>query len=176
MKYKMKSGVLFSEDGQRPLMKIKGTIGSNIKSILNSQDVTVYKTMITPVNADEKDAGEIGNRQYIAVGENSEICFSAVPEYSESDDPAVNGWPVCRMPRVDTARLELNGKSYIIVMQNSQYYYISDENGTKAAEIMHRGIGGGWNIESKGEFKAEQLCVLFVFCRYIEQENEFIVL
>ena len=40
-------------------------------------------------------------------------------------------------------------------------------------QIFHRGIVGGWNIEAMDNFAPEIICGIFVFCKYIEQENEF---
>ena len=40
---------------------------------------------------------------------------------------------------------------------------------------MHRGIAGGWTLEDNCGFSPEMLCGIFIFCRYIEQENEFMI-
>lgn len=49
---------------------------------------------------------------------------------------------------------------------------IIDENGKI---IMRRGLCGGWLIDAFDDFSPEILCGIFVFCRYVEQENEFLI-
>lgn len=53
--------------------------------------------------------------------------------------------------------------------------YLTKENGTVVLQIMHRGIAGGWTIDTVEKFQPQVICGLFMFCRYIEQENEFII-
>ena len=60
-------------------------------------------------------------------------------------------------------------------MQNSQNYTLRDRAGYIVVQIMHRGLTGGWNMEVDEDFTPEILSGLFAFCRYIEQENEFLV-
>ena len=39
----------------------------------------------------------------------------------------------------------------------------------------HRGLIGGWTVEDDAGFTPEILCALFTFSRYLEHENEFVV-
>lgn len=43
----------------------------------------------------------------------------------------------------------------------------------EVVHILHRGIMGGWTIEDETGLLPKNLCGLFVFCRYLERENEF---
>ena len=43
------------------------------------------------------------------------------------------------------------------------------------ARIMHRGLCGGWSIDADEAFSPGILCGLFAFCRYMEHENEFMI-
>lgn len=52
-------------------------------------------------------------------------------------------------------------------MKNSQ--------GNTVLQVMHTEISGGWTIDAPDNFSPEVITGLFIFCRYIEQENEFIV-
>ena len=99
----------------------------------------------------------------------------ASPDYAEGDDPAVVGWSLCRMPRVDHAKVVIGEREYLLVMQNNQNYSLSEISGKTIVQIVHLGLGGGWNIEAIEDFASEMICGIFVFCKYIEQENEFLV-
>ncbi|QRV22121.1 hypothetical protein I6K70_12195 [Lacrimispora saccharolytica] len=79
------------------------------------------------------------------------------------------------MPRVDSADLILQNLSAHLKMINSQNYLLSDGSGQGILSVMHRGGMGGWDLDSREEFSPEILCGIFVFCRYLEQENELIV-
>ncbi len=83
---------------------------------------------------------------------------------------------VNRMPKVDHAVFSYNDKEYNIIMQNDKNYCIDDDNSDRVAEIVHRGISGGWNIDVSCDFPAAIICAIFIACRYIEQENEFMIL
>ena len=85
------------------------------------------------------------------------------------------GWPVCRMPRVDHADLQFDGADYQLRMDNEQNYSLADAQGRTCVQIMHRGMVGGWKVWTWRSMPAAFLCGLFVFCRYLEKENEFIV-
>lgn len=62
---------------------------------------------------------------------------------------------------------------YLLVMQNDQNYLLSDKYSKAVIQIFHRRLVGGWDIEVMNDFAPEIICGIFVFCRYVEQENEF---
>ncbi|MDE6589165.1 MAG: hypothetical protein K2K53_02205 [Oscillospiraceae bacterium] len=70
----------------------------------------------------------------------------------------------------------MDGREYLLVMRNSQNYILSAPNGQAAVQIVHRGLMGGWDIEAGGDLRPEELCGIFVLCRYIEQENELVLI
>lgn len=52
-------------------------------------------------------AGEKGNicyRQYIMFDKDGKKCATAKPKYAQDDNPAITGWPVNRMPKIDHAQ------------------------------------------------------------------------
>ncbi|MCR5089383.1 MAG: hypothetical protein K6C08_07735 [Oscillospiraceae bacterium] len=59
-------------------------------------------------------------------------------------------------------------------MYTGRRYDLQDRDGNSILRIVHRGISGGWNLETQYIFPAEIICGIFVFCRYIEYENEFL--
>ena len=61
-------------------------------------------------------------------------------------------------------------------MHNSQNYSLEDLQGNEVLRIMHKGIGGGWDIEEEKGFSAEEILGLFLFSRYIEQKNDFLII
>ncbi|MCI6377313.1 MAG: chromate transporter [Clostridiales bacterium] len=60
-----------------------------------------------------------------------------------------------------------------LVMQSIQNYVLTAQSGRAVVQILHKGLAGGWSIEADDKFPPEIICGIFLFCRYIEQENEF---
>ena len=79
------------------------------------------------------------------------------------------------MPRVDHARLRWEAREYLLIMQNSRTYGLLSMNGKKLVQIEHQGVTGGWQVETWKDFAPPFLCGLFVFCRYLERENELMI-
>ncbi|MBC8576279.1 hypothetical protein H8717_07655 [Oscillospiraceae bacterium BX1] len=69
----------------------------------------------------------------------------------------------------------MNGEEYLLTMHNSQNYSLTNNDNSEVLRIMHKGIVGGWTVEDHCGFAPEILCGIFAFCRYIEQENEFLI-
>lgn len=120
-------------------------------------------------------SGDVRNREYILTGSKSQLMGSARPGYAGGDDPDVVGWPICRMPRVDHAHVSIGVTEYVLTMHNSQNYSLVDTNDSEVLRIMHKRIVGGWIVESNCDFAPDIICGIFTFCRYIEQENEFLI-
>lgn len=68
---------------------------------------------------------------------------------------------------MQNANIVVNGEEYLLTMHNSQNYSLINAHNSEVLRIMHKGIAGGWAVED--------ICGIFIFCRYIEQENEFLV-
>lgn len=173
MKYIMKEGILYFNDIMSA--RIKGVFTGPEKKIYSANGTMLMHTDIANLEAPPSEMGSVRYRQYVLFNDAGNRCAAASPDYAEGDDPAIAGWPLCRMPRVDHAKVVIGGKEYLLVMQNDQNYSLSEKSGRTAVQIFHRGLGGGWNIEAAEDFAPEIICGIFVFCKYIEQENEFLV-
>ena len=173
MKYIMRAGTLYFNDIVSA--RIKGAFIGSEKKIYSANDSILMHTDIANLEVPPNEAGNVRYRQYILFDGSGNKCAVASPDYAEGDDPTVVGWPLCRMPRVDHAKVVFDKNEYLLVMQNNQNYLLSDKSRKSIIQIFHRGIVGGWNIEAMDDFTPEIICGIFVFCKYIEQENEFLV-
>lgn len=176
MKYIMKAGALYSENGQMLLARLKGALNGPEKRIYSADGREVMRTTIRKVETVAEAVSDIHNREYVLYDSNGTEYAIAKPEYAKGEDPAVVGWPISRMPRVDHAHVRLFETQYLLVMQNNQNYALFDVSGKMVIQILHKGIAGGWRFQVGEFFSAELLCGVFAFCRYIEQENEFIII
>lgn len=174
MNYIMKSSCLYSEQYGETLAKIKSTFSGPLKRILLSETNTEYHTDIRKLDAPAQRSGDVRFREYF-FGNPGNTMMTGQPGYAEGEDPLPAGWPVCRLPRVDHAQIRIGGNEYHLTMHNSQNYTLQDENGYVILRIIHRGLIGGWLFHDYHGFAPEILCGLFAFCRYIEQENEFLI-
>jgi len=170
----MKSGLLYGEANQ-VLGKIRGAFVGMEKRVYRGDGSLALKTDVRELDASQRKRSDVRCHAYgMQDPEGREIAV-ARPGYADGEDPAVGGWPLCRMPRVDHAAVEIQGRAYELVMHNSQNYTLRDESGYTAVQILHRGLAGGWNIDAQETLAPEILCGVFIFCRYIEQENELMV-
>lgn len=156
-------------------MRTKGVFIGPEKSVFHPNGDQILCTDIRQQSAPTGRQGDVRFREYVMLDSAGKTLACANPGYAEGDDPAVVGWPIYRMPRVDHADIQMDGKAYILTMQNSQNYTLKDSAGYTVVQIMHRGLAGGWNIDTDECFAPEILCGLFAFCRYIEQENELLI-
>lgn len=173
MKYVMKAGTLYFNDVVSA--RIKGAFMEPEKKIYSANGTMLMHTDILNLEVPPNETSNVRFRQYVLFDGNENKCAIACPDYAEGDDPAVFGWPLCRMPRVDHAKVMIGERGYMLVMQNNQNYSLSEMSGKTIMQIFHRGLGGGWDIEAVEDCVPEMICGIFVFCKYIEQENEFLV-
>jgi len=174
MQYTIKSGVLYNET-QNALAKIKSALLGSQRNIFSIANETLLTVDIRYLDESKASSGDVRNREYILTGSKSQLIGSARPGYADGDDPDVVGWPICRMPRVDHAHVSIGVTEYVLTMHNSQNYSLVDTNDSEVLRIMHKGIVGGWIVESNCDFAPDIICGIFTFCRYIEQENEFLI-
>ncbi|MBE6951540.1 MAG: hypothetical protein E7451_09425 [Ruminococcaceae bacterium] len=66
-------------------------------------------------------------------------------------------------------------EDYELTMHNTQSYSMRNQTGCVILQILHRGLTGGWQLRDDHGFAPEILCGIFAFCRYIEQENEWLI-
>lgn len=175
MHYVIQTGVLFSKEN-KPLAQIKGAFSGQEKTICTLNGTMLMRTVIRTLPQKSEFNGDVRNHEYVLESASGERIASANPDYALDADPSVTGWPVCRMPRVDHAAVFLHDEEYRLNFQNSQNYTLTDASERTALQIYHRGLMGGWNVEASEEFLPEEICGLFAFCRYLEQENEMMVL
>ncbi len=170
MNYIMKSGCLTQEPSGAILARIKGTFSGPSKRITLSN--AEYHTDIRHLEALAGRSSDVRFREYVLVNQCGTGIMIGKPGYADGDDPAVTGWPIYRMPRVDHARITIGTEEYGLIMHNRQNYSMKDKTGYVILQIIHRGLIGGWKFHDDYGFAPEILCGIFAFCRYIELENE----
>lgn len=168
MNYTIQGGRLSASDSSTPLAVIKNEYFTRSREILSAKNEVLGHTSALNDDTD----GNISHTTYSYCTAEGKELLHGEPHYAENEDPEYSGWPVARMPLVDHADVTLYDQPYELYMQNSQNYVLKDTEGHPAVQIMHRGIIGGWDIQTAKRFAPDILCALFVFCRYIEQENE----
>lgn len=161
-----------NEQSGEILAKIKSTLTGPLKKITLSD--SEYHTDIRRLNSLRECSSDVRFREYI-FADHCNIKMIGKPGYTAEEDPAVVGWPVCRLPRVDHAHIRIGEQEYELNMHNSQNYSMKASSGNVILQIMHRGLMGGWKFHDTHGFAPEILCGIFAFCRYIEEENEFII-
>lgn len=176
MRYIIKSGNIYEETQKEPLLQLKSMFIGPEKRILLPDGNVVLRTDIRQHPAPLHQKSNVRFREYIMLDSKEYMLACAKPEYSSEEDPEIHGWPACRTPKVDHAKVMIMNKTYQLTMLNSQNYVLRDESENTLLQIIHRGLGGGWDLETTGLFSPAVLCGLFFFCRYIEQENELLII
>ena len=175
MRYTMKSGVLYEDASRVPLVKMKSAITGPVKMIYCNNEIMAIKTDICCSAPQKNQTGDTRSKVYIMKDGRDALIAVGKPGYAKEDEPETAGWPVCRVPRVDHADLTIENQQFLLMMHNSQNYSLRDGENNEILRILHKGIAGGWSIEDLHGFSPEVICGIFAFCRYIEQENEFII-
>lgn len=173
MKYIMRAGALYNQNDM--LAQIKGVLVGPEKRIFSADGTLLLQTNIRNLNDPMSKSGNVRFRQYVLTDIEGTECAVAKPDYAKDDDPEAVGWPVCRMPKVDHAQIQMRDNTYFLTMRNDQNYLLENAIGENVVQIFHRGLMGGWDIEANDDFSPEIICGIFVFCKYMEQENEFLV-
>lgn len=166
MKYTMMGGALSLRDAVAA--RITGVFTGPEKRILSPEG-----QLLLLADIQEEDGGEARARQYRLLDARGNLIAHAKPD-AENEKSAAFGWPRQSLPWVDHARMALGEAEYRLTMKNSQNYVLEYPDGETAVTFFHRGLIGGWDIEAKDALSPEVLCGVFVFCRYLEQENEFL--
>ena len=174
MQYTIKSGVLYNET-LTALAIIKSALLGPQRKIFSIAGELLSTADVRYLDESKASSSDVRNREYILNDNGNQLICSARPGYADGDDPNVVGWPICRMPRVDHANIVVNGEEYFLTMHNSQNYSLINAHNSEVLRIMHKGIAGGWAVEDHSGFTPENICGIFIFCRYIEQENEFLI-
>jgi len=175
MQYTIKSGVLYKHEPQSASVKIKSALIGLQRKIFSIAGELLLTADVRYLDEFKASSGDVRNREYILTDNGNQLICSARPGYADGDDPNVVGWPICRMPRVDHANIVVNGEEYLLTMHNSQNYSLINAHNSEVLRIMHKGIAGGWAVEDHSGFTPDIICGIFIFCRYIEHENEFLI-
>lgn len=165
MKYIIQAGSLYQTDNGRPGVKL---------AYLESPYYPVRKTILSPdgrvkLYADIQTSGSSGKIR--------ERCYTLKDPLDQvilSGTPGPAGHITFNAPRIDHVKIDMDHKAYVLTMKNSQEYRLVDEDDRKAAQILHNGTEGGWKIETEPLFSPYALMGLYIFCRYLDKENEFI--
>jgi hypothetical protein len=175
MRYIIKSGILSSEKNGEVYAKMNGTFWGAEKTIYLPNMEEIYHINIKCRKPVVNQINDVRFKTYTLTDTHGTVIMEARPNYANGDDPDMVGWPICRAPRVDHAEILSRGKPYMLIMHNNQNYSLISKSGDTILQIMHRGLSGGWTIDATARFSPEEICGIFTFCRYMEQENEFIV-
>lgn len=175
MRYTMKSGVLLQEPSHTVLAGIKSVLIGSVKRIQKRTDGLLLEAGIRYLDEKDVHSGDARNKEYILTDYRGSVVASALPGYARGEEPDVAGWPIHRMPKVDHAKVTIAGAEYMLTMCSSHEYTVKDASGEEILSIRHKGIAGGWIVEDDHGFAPEILCGIFVFSRYIEHENEFMI-
>lgn len=174
MQYLMKSGTLWIPGGGT-LCTLQKILFQTEKRVFRNDGTAALRVYMEKSGEAPEKQGDVRFHTYLMEDPQGKRIATAKPAYSPGEDPDIAGWPVCRMPRADRAQLKLRDKSYLLIMLNSQNYVLKDEKDNTVLQVLHRGMIGGWTIEGELAEPPEVLCGLFAFCRYLEQENEMMI-
>lgn len=169
MKYTIRAGTLYRGDSDEPLCCIRGTF-SEEKRI---EDAAGGLCLTLEVRRGRHcKSGDIRFHRYVMLDQQDGEVASASPDYAAKEDPRINGWPLSRLPRVDQAVVRWKEQRYRLFMRDPGSYVLMDCFNREAACLTHRALRGGWNVTARDVFPPAIVCGLFVFCRYLEREND----
>ena len=176
MKYILKSGMLFAENNEQPLAKIKSMFLGPNKMIYSEKDELLFQTTILDSGIQTDNNCDVRSHKYVITIPNGDKIASAYPNYDKKNDPNIVGWPICHVPHVNRAKVIWGNYEYELVRKDSQHYQLKSKSEIHFLEIKHRGLIGGWEIHATDNFSHQIICGLFIFCKYIEQENDFMLI
>lgn len=168
MKYLIRAGKLFSiENGKASLSlaSIQSPFYSVRRTILSAEG---QAALFTDIRVHSR-SGKKARNQYIITDLQRHVVLSGKPECSADDNPD-------HVPRTDRVQLEINQSICSLQMLNSQNYRLENAHGQKVVEIIHNGIDGGWTVEADPSMSPELLLGIFIFSRYLDKENKFVVI
>lgn len=123
-------------------------------------------------SAEDRD---ISGRRYLLCRIDGSIYASAAPFYAAEEKLSENGFPVCRMPRVDHAVVSMQGKVFVLIRRKWGEYVLLDEEGQVLMQILYVGaLGRQYEIETFSDWEPEIIAGIVQFSRYMERENEFL--
>lgn len=174
MKYKMKAGVLYQEDTIQG--RVEGGLCTRNRSIFSPEGQVLFHAEIREREYVTERGEKIKGHRYVMDTPDGQCYASAQPDYTPWEMAETGKLPANRIPKIDYAWLNLQDQKYVLIMGNSCTYRLLMMSGKKMVQINHCGIGGGWVVETWKDFPPAFLCGLFVFCRYLERENELLLI
>jgi hypothetical protein len=174
MKYQIRAGSLYAIVNGRTAEKlafIQSPFYTEKQTIL-SPDGSVK--LIAQVRTDGKPG--IQGKEYVIIDEQEQTIVTGKPECSNEENAGVDSEIISSMSRMDTVRLEMDHSVYYLRMRNSQNYCLEDTSGQKKLEIIHNGIAGGWTVETEDAIEPLMVMAIFLFSRYLDKENEYVVI
>lgn len=175
MRYTMKAGALYRDDSKEVLVKMKSALNGPEKRIYRDGEGMTMKTGIRYPDSQKEYSGDIRNKEYIMTDGGDTVIAVGRPGYARGDGLEEAGRPVRGLPRIDRASLTVENQRFFLTMHDSRHYSLRDGKNDDILRILHKGLSGGWSIEDNHGFSLEIICGIFAFCRYIEQENEFLI-
>ena len=136
----IKAGVLFKNESQLALARIKRALRGPQRKILSIAGELLLTADVRYLDESKASSGDVRNREYILTNNGNQLVCSARPGYADGDDPNVVGWPICRMHSVDLANIVVNGEEFLLTMHNSQNYSLLNAHNSEVLRIMHKGI------------------------------------
>lgn len=171
MKYSLISGALYTDDGKAKLAYMKNVFASSEKQVISHDGKEhLSVSIVTGSSCD----GVL--HEYVIQDMNMNPLAVARPEYSEKEHPDVCKGPINRASLVDHAKLLIKNKEYDLVRKCFQNYEVYEKSGRIAVHISRRGMIGKWTVDADESIEPTLLCGLFVFCKYLEKENELFVI
>ncbi len=170
MKYYIHYGKLFpanQDEAKDCLCYIKPPVYSQNKQLCSADGTARASVEITENGTDPQRP----IHRYVMKDSTGKILAEGQPGYSGNADLH----PFSRGPRADHVAIRLPDAACRLQMQNSQNFILTTEDGRVSMELIHNGVNGGWNVSADDSLDALLVMGIFLFSRYLDKENEFVV-
>ena len=169
MKYSMKSNFLYDEKNNR--LAYIHTSASYLKNKIRSEDGEIISAEFRMNSSyDARD------HEYVITDRASKVLAAAKPQYSDSDDPMLYGWPLNRAPLVDCLNITVNGNDFELTRIGYPKYEIKDASGKFVLGLGYSPLMKTWSVHGNNCFSPLLICGIICFCKYLEFENEAVFL
>lgn len=168
MKYSMRSNILFDENNNRC-----ARVSSSASYLKNKICSSAERMLNTELRMNS--SFDANDHEFILTDSDAKVIAYAKPRYSKSEDPHLNGWPLNRAPLVDEAILKIEGEVYVITRVGYPKYELRDSNGVLVLGAAYSSLMRNWSIYTKDRFTPDIVCAIVVFCKYLEFENEAVI-
>lgn len=176
MKYLIQAGNLYEINQNqigKKLVSLKSPFYTVKKTLLSSEGRPCFFTDMKQPGLPKSNL----KKAYVLLDEKARAILTGFPGYAVSSDSSNTAQPLSHVPRMDHVAIivEPEKAALTLAMLNSQNYRLTDSKNQAAADIYHNGIAGGWTIETGKDFSPFILMGLYIFSRYLDKENEFLV-